>query len=87
MICCYISLTLTVLETKLDECLTSLKMYDFLWEQDLHTTCGRVFQGATQEGCYDQVERFLDIERKVYMEMPIVGEGGGGGGGGGGGVC
>ncbi|KAL5457324.1 hypothetical protein EMCRGX_G034572 [Ephydatia muelleri] len=60
-----------VLETRLDECLTSLRLYDFLWEQDLHTTCERVLQGATQEGCYDQVERFLDIERKV-QEIPAV---------------
>ena len=62
---CLFFKTPLVLEISLDECLTSLRLYDFLWEQDLHITCERIMEGASQADCYEHVEKYLDIENKV----------------------
>ena len=54
----------------MDECLSSLRLYDFLWQEDLHASYQRFLdEGAQERECRFQVEGFMEIEKKVCLSV------------------
>lgn len=54
------------------ECVGSLRLFDYLWQQDLHSSYRQFLStDPRQQTCCEQVHRFRDIERAVRPPHPL----------------
>lgn len=50
----------------IEDCLESLRVYDFLWQQDLHSSYKLFLSSQPQiETCSSQVQNFMELEEKI----------------------
>ncbi len=73
----YTPATLTVLvcvcvgvAPQIEECLQSLRLYDFLWQQDMHATCKQLLSSGPHpqprpQDCSAHIENFMILEDKI----------------------
>lgn len=51
---------------RIEECLQSLRLYDFLWQQDMHSTCKYLLSSQPKtEDCSSHIENFMILEEKI----------------------
>lgn len=51
---------------KIEDSLHCLRLYDFLWQQDMHITCRQILSSEPkQEECISHIENFILLEEKI----------------------
>ncbi len=54
---------------RIEECLQSLRLYDFLWQQDMHATCKQLLSTLTLQAgsqhCSTHIDNFMILEEKI----------------------
>ena len=51
---------------RIEDCLQSLRLYDFLWQQDMHATCKYLLASQPQpHDCSSHIENFMVLEDKI----------------------
>ena len=72
MQCCYYSFNMLIpcpnpgVSPSIEECLQSLRLYDFLWQQDLHSSYQLFLRSQPGLGqCSSHVHNFMELESKI----------------------